>query len=142
MCIRDRDDKYQNISDFLSNNASTINSVYVLEHIKFSPDQFKITDEIAGQLSPLVELLNSNPTVKLEIGAHTESIGNDKKNMVVSIKRATAIAGYLIRKGIDRNRLKVMGYGETKLMNHCRNEVICSQEEHFENHRIELKIVE
>ena len=136
------DESYQGMNDFLSNNASAINAVYTLGNIKFSPEQFKITDEIARHLSPLIELLKLHPTVKLEIGAHTESIGNDKKNMVVSIKRATAIAGHLIRKGIDRDRLQVMGYGETQLINHCSNEITCSQEEHFQNHRIELRIIE
>ena len=136
------DDRYQSMSDFLSNNANSINAIYVLNHIKFSPEQFKITDEIVEQLSSLVELLRLYPEIKLEIGAHTESLGNDKKNMVISIKRATAIAGHLIRKGIDRNRLQVMGYGETQLINHCSNEVTCTQEEHFENHRIVLKVVE
>ena len=130
------------LDKFLSNKTLANNSVFILENIKFSPDQFKITDEIAQQIQPLVEVLQKNNQVKLEIGAHTESIGDDKKNMVLSIKRATAIAGYLIRNGVDKNQLQVMGYGETQLVNQCSNDITCTQEEHFENHRIELKVIE
>ena len=130
------------LTEFLSNNIFSGNSTFVLGNIKFSPEQFKVTDEIGQQLQPLIAELQKNKTVKLEIGAHTESIGNDKKNMVLSIKRATAIAGYLIRNGVNKSQLQVMGYGETQLLNRCSNDVTCTQEEHYENHRIELKIVE
>jgi len=129
------------LNDFLSNNTLSVNSIFVLEKIKFSPEQFKVTDEIGQQLQPLVEELKKNKTVNLEIGAHTESIGDNKKNMVLSIKRATAVAGYLIRNGVDKNQLQVMGYGETQLLNRCSNDVTCTQEEHYENHRIEVKIL-
>ena len=132
----------KSLNSFLSNNTPSVNSIFILENIKFTPEHFKVTDKIGQQLLPLVEVLKKNSQVKLEIGAHTESIGDDKKNMVLSIKRATAIAGYLIRNGVRKNQLQVMGYGETQLINKCSNDVTCTQEEHFENHRIELKIIE
>ena len=112
-----------------------------MENIKFNPAQYSVTPEITVQLDQLVSILNDYPGVKLEVASHTESIGDDRENMIFSIKRATAIAGYLIRKGIATDRLKVMGYGETQLLNHCSNEVDCEEEEHALNQRIEVKIL-
>ncbi len=85
--------------------------------------------------------MNEFPALKIEINAHTQSLGDDRKNMVFSIKRATAIAGYLIRKEIGTDRVKVMGSGETQLLNHCGNGITCSPEDHAINQRIELKIL-
>ena len=135
--------KKNNLDQFLSNLSSRQagEAVFILEKIKFTPEHFKVNDEIAGQLLPVAEALKRHPAIQFEIGAHTESIGDDKKNMVVSIKRATAIAGYLIKQGIDRKRLQVMGYGETQLINHCSNDVTCDQKEHYKNHRIEIKVI-
>ena len=50
----------------------------------------------------------------VEIGVHTDARGNDEWNLELSQKRADAIHAYLVGKGIDANRLRAKGYGETK----------------------------
>jgi outer membrane protein OmpA-like peptidoglycan-associated protein len=47
---------------------------------------------------------------------------------------------YIVSKGIDRSRLKAIGYGESKLLNRCGNDVKCSEAEHAKNRRTEFRI--
>jgi len=92
------------------------------------------------QLEPIVKMLLAQPALKLEISAHTESIGYDENNMTISQKRAKAIKNYLLYKGVEANRVIAIGYGETKLVNHCSNGVVCEEEEHKANQRVEVRV--
>ena len=127
--------------EYLTLQSPQDEMIFILEKIKFESKKYTITDDISSRLDELVKLMNEFPALKIEINAHTESIGDDRENMVFSIKRATATAGYLIRRGIGTDRVKVMGYGETQLLNHCGNGVTCSPEDHAINQRVELKIL-
>ncbi len=127
--------------EYLTLQSPQYETVFILEKIKFEPKKYMITDDVSNRLDELVALMNEFPVLNIEVNAHTESLGDDRENMVSSIKRATAIAGYLIRKGIGTDRVKVMGYGETQLLNHCSNGVNCSPEDHAINQRVELKIL-
>ncbi len=129
------------LQDHLDINDTPEEGIFVLENIKFDKEQYVVTETNASYLDELVELMIKNPELKIEVNAHTESIGDDRDNMVFSIKRATAVAGYLIRKGIATDRLKVMGYGETQLLNHCSNGIPCTDSEHIINQRIEIKVL-
>lgn len=125
--------------DHLANNSPQADAIFVLEKLKFGNRKYIIDNQNSSSLDELLQLMEKNTSLKIEISSHTKSIGDDKDNMVISIKRATAVAGYLIRKGIGTDRVKVMGYGETQLLNHCSNEVNCSDEEHDMNQRIEIR---
>jgi len=70
------------------------------------------------------------------------SRGNDDYNLKLSQRRADAAVNYLVSKGISRSRLVAKGYGETRLLNHCGNGVNCSEEQHQENRRTEIKIID
>jgi outer membrane protein OmpA-like peptidoglycan-associated protein len=78
----------------------------------------------------------------IELSSHTDSRSSDAFNLQLSQKRAKAAVDYLISKGINKNRLIAIGYGETKLLNKCSNDVNCSEEEHAINRRTEFKILE
>jgi outer membrane protein OmpA-like peptidoglycan-associated protein len=58
--------------------------------------------------------LNENPSVCLEIAAHTDNVGSDANNQILSQKRAESVVQYLVSKGIGTLRLKPKGYGEEK----------------------------
>ena len=64
----------------------------------------------------LIKLLTDIPTMKIELGGHTDSKGSDEYNMKLSASRAQAVVDYLATHGIDKNRLTSNGYGETKPM--------------------------
>ncbi len=131
----------EKLKEYLTINNSSEGDTFVLESLKFHPNEYIVNASMVSYLEELVTLMIGNPNLKIEISGHTESIGNDKGNMIFSIKRATAIAGYLIRNGIQTDRVKVMGYGETQLLNHCKNGVTCTTEEHAINQRIEVKVL-
>jgi outer membrane protein OmpA-like peptidoglycan-associated protein len=64
-------------------------------------------------LDDLVRLLNENPTMQIELSAHTDSKGTDEYNNKLSEARAQAVVDYLISKGIAKERLIAKGYGES-----------------------------
>jgi peptidoglycan-associated lipoprotein len=68
--------------------------------------------ESLASLDTLVTLLKENPTVAIELMAHTDCRGNDADNLVLSQKRAQSVVDYLITKGIQQGRLTAKGYGE------------------------------
>ena len=86
-------------------------------------------------------MLKDNPRIQIELSSHTDSGAGDQYNLVLSDKRAKAAVDYLIANGIDSKRLKWKGYGETKILNKCANNVECSEEEHQMNRRTEFKVV-
>jgi outer membrane protein OmpA-like peptidoglycan-associated protein len=87
-------------------------------------------------------LLSLNSRIKVEIAVHTDSRGDDDFNLGLSQLRAVRLTDYLVSKGIDGRRITPKGYGETRLLNHCRNDVKCSNAEHLVNRRVELIITE
>jgi outer membrane protein OmpA-like peptidoglycan-associated protein len=58
-------------------------------------------------------VLNDNPTIIIELGAHTDSKGTDEYNQKLSQARAKSVVEYLVSKGISRSRLLAKGYGES-----------------------------
>ncbi len=90
------------------------NKVFVLENIYFGYDSADIRRDAAAELDKLVTLLNDNSDLKIEMGSHTDSVASDAYNIQLSQRRAESTVNYLIRKGIDPNRLVAKGYGESK----------------------------
>ncbi|HXH19999.1 MAG TPA: OmpA family protein [Chitinophagales bacterium] len=113
----------------------------VLQNIYYDYDSTVLRDDSKPVLDTLVALLNENPDVIVEIGSHTDSRGSDEYNMVLSQGRAESVVRYLIEKGIDAKRVRAKGYGETRLVNHCGNDVECTEEEHQHNRRTTFKVL-
>jgi peptidoglycan-associated lipoprotein len=113
----------------------------VLENIYYDLDKWFIRPDAAAELDKLVKLLNDNPNINIEMGSHTDSRAGDNYNLILSNKRAQAAVEYLVFKGIDASRLTYKGYGETKLVNRCKNDVECSEEEHQQNRRTEFRVM-
>ncbi len=85
----------------------------VLKNIFFDFDKATIRMESAGELDRLIKLLTENPTLKIELGSHTDSKGSDDYNQKLSQSRSQSVVTYLIGKGISTDRLVAKGYGET-----------------------------
>lgn len=93
-------------------------------------------------LNKLIDFLKQNPSLKIEISAHTDSRGSEEYNLSLSQKRAESVVLFLYFDGeISKERMSAKGYGETKLVNHCKNGVECNDEEHGINRRTELKVL-
>ena len=77
----------------------------------------------------------------IDFGAHTDARGPDALNLSLSEQRAVETVAYLISQGISAERLTGKGYGETKLLNECANNVRCTEQQHKENKRTEFVVV-
>jgi outer membrane protein OmpA-like peptidoglycan-associated protein len=106
--------------------------------IYFDLDKSNIRKDAAIELNRVVNILNKYPNIRLEIKSHTDSRAPDNYNMKLSNKRAKATINYIISKGIDANRVFGKGYGETEIINKCKNGVKCTQAEHALNRRTEF----
>ena len=111
-----------------------------LENIYFDLDKWDIRADAAGELDKLAMTLLANPRVKIEMGSHCDSREGNGYNQLLSELRAEATVNYLASKGVDRSRLTARGYGETQPVNHCVDNVYCSELEHQLNRRTTFKI--
>ena len=84
-----------------------------LRDIYYETNDFSLTQESKMLLSLFIEFLNENPTVKVEIQGHTDNIGRDDDNLLLSENRAKSVYEYVIGQGISANRLRYKGYGES-----------------------------
>lgn len=116
--------------------AKTLN----ISMIYFNLGKWNITDSAAVELEKILAVMREYPEIKIDIRSHTDSRSSFKSNLVLSDKRAKSIMAWLVGKGIAANRLKGKGYGETKLLNRCKDGVKCSEEEHLQNRRSEFVI--
>ncbi len=112
-----------------------------LDKIYFDFDKSNIREDAATTLNVLVDLMKKYPTMEIEVSAHTDARGSDQYNLDLSKRRAASTLEYLVSQGIDRRRLKSIGYGEMQPLNKCVKEGICSEEEYDINRRCEFTIL-
>ena len=112
-----------------------------LRHIYFDLDKSNIRKDARVELEKIVEVLTQNPTIKIEIGSHTDSRQSKAYNQALSQRRAKSTLEYLVQRGIAKSRLTAKGYGESQLVNQCADGVQCSEAEHQLNRRSTFVIV-
>lgn len=123
-------------------NKQKQEAITIIESLYYAYGDFKIDASGQNILDKVITVLNSNKNLNIELSSHTDSRSSDGFNLALSQKRAKAAVDYIISKGINKSRLKAVGYGESRLLNNCKNDAPCSEEEHAKNRRTEFKIVE
>ncbi len=108
---------------------------FTLEAIQFKQSKAFILKESYPSLDELFRFLQRNKNVHIQIAGHTDNVGDKKDLMWLSNDRAETIKIYLIEKGIDRTRLKSIGYGGNFPLNDNSTEVFRA-----ENRRVEITI--
>jgi outer membrane protein OmpA-like peptidoglycan-associated protein len=114
-----------------------VGNTIILKNIFFDFDKATLRPESINELDRLVKLMNENPTIKIELGSHTDSKGSDEYNMRLSEARSKSVVDYLISKGISPSRLVAKGYGESRPVD--TND---TEEGRQNNRRTEFKILE
>ena len=99
-----------------------------------------IPEAAVPYIDQVVGFMKDHPGAVFELCSHTDSQGNSAYNLSLSQGRAEAFLAYLSGKGIDRNRLAVQSYGESQLINHCKDGIHCTEAEHLQNRRIEWSL--
>lgn len=147
--VFDTQEKFEGVLDIaptvekiVVGKAIRIDKLYELENIYYGLDKWEILPEAAQELDKLVQLLQDNPTVHIELSAHTDARGSSAYNLRLSELRAMAAFSYITARGIDTQRIVAKGYGEQKLINHCRDGVSCTEQEHYQNRRTEFAVTE
>lgn len=104
--------------DSVMNNVAMtkleLNKEYTLKNILYEFGKATLTETSKEVLDTLYAVLVENPTFEIELSAHTDAIGSDAANLKLSQDRAESCVNYLISKGIAKERLKPVGYGESR----------------------------
>jgi outer membrane protein OmpA-like peptidoglycan-associated protein len=112
------------------------NAVAILNNIFFESNKHDVTAKSIPELEEVVKFLTANPTTKVEISGHTDNVGDESYNQLLSQKRAQSVVDYFLGKGIAQERLTKVGYGSKSPIR--PNDT----EEHRQaNRRIEFKIL-
>lgn len=117
------------------------NKAITLNNILFDLDKYVIKEAAKPELNRLVRFMKDNPTVRVELSSHTDSRASAAYNLTLSQNRANASVDYIVSQGIARDRIEAKGYGESKLLNQCADDVSCSEAQHAINRRTEMKVI-
>lgn len=113
-----------------------VNASIVLSNIFFDINKFEVRSESQVELDKVIQLLNENPTLKIQISGHTDNVGKPADNLALSDNRSKSVVNYLISKGVAAQRLTFKGFGETQPI--ADN---ISEEGRAKNRRTELKVL-
>lgn len=104
--------KIQEKKDYSQKHTSDLNDV-IVENILFSFDKYSINEPYYENLDKLANYLNNNPQAVIEIGGHTDILGSDDYNYLLSYNRAKSVKDYLVKKGNKPENIIIEKYGKT-----------------------------
>lgn len=104
--------------------------------VLFDSGDHKLDLEDMNNLAHLLSSLRGNPNMKIEIAAHTDNVGKDENNMRLSHLRAKSVKEFLVKEGIEENRILSKGYGEAKPI--ADN---ATAEGRAKNRRVEVRVI-
>lgn len=99
-----------------------VNEVYVLKNIQFKFDSYQLLPTSFDELNKLIALLKKNLSWKVELSGHTDDQGSEEYNLTLSRQRARSVGDYLVQNGIDKARVRALGFGMQKPMQTGRDE--------------------
>ncbi len=114
-----------------------VNTSLNLNDILFESNSAQLSAVSYEELSRVVDVMLKNPTMKVEISAHTDDVGSEGYNLALSEKRAQSVVDHLISKSIPENRFVAVGYGESRPITNNT-----SEDNRAKNRRVELKVLE
>lgn len=120
--------------DSVIENTEVKNEIIIVQDMLFEFNDTIIKNKEICTLDSIFTILNNQEFDSLMITGHTDSIGSLDYNLTLSLARANSIANYLINCGIKKNKLRVFGYGETKLLKNMDGA-------DSRNRRVEIEII-
>ncbi len=127
--------------DMIVENDGEVEKI-IVDPIYFDYDKSAITSRAEIELKKVLFAMQQFPEMRIKIESHTDARGSDSYNLRLSDDRAKSTRDYLILKGITQNRiLSAVGYGETMLINNCKNGVKCSDQDHLINRRSDFIVI-
>ena len=127
--------------DMIVENDGEVEKI-IVDPIYFDYDKSAITSRAEIELKKVLFAMQQFPEMRIKIESHTDARGSDSYNLRLSDDRAKSTRDYLILKGITQDRiLSAVGYGETMLINNCKNGVKCSDQDHLINRRSDFIVI-
>jgi outer membrane protein OmpA-like peptidoglycan-associated protein len=108
----------------------------VLNNLFFESGKADLLLASLPELRKIGRLMSLNPAMKIEVSGHTDNVGKDPDNLILSQKRANAVRDHLVKQGIPASRIVPKGYGETKPLNDNSDE-----DKRRLNRRIEFRVM-
>jgi outer membrane protein OmpA-like peptidoglycan-associated protein len=131
----------ENIPLSVSLERIKVSTPVIWKGIAFQKKKWQLTTQSGEALDSLALLLENNPRLVVEIGSYTDSRQSDADNISLTQRRAELVETYLATRGIKKDRMIAKGYGEAKLLNNCVNGILCIEEDHQVNNRIEVTVL-
>lgn len=116
-------------------------TVILLQNLYYDFGKSAVRTGEARELDALLRIMQQFPSMQIEVASHTDSRGATDYNLQLSFKRAEAAKEFLVQRGIDPSRIRTTGYGESRLRNGCKDGVPCSEAEHQQNRRTEVRVI-
>lgn len=113
-----------------------VEQTVVLKTVNFDFGSDKLTSDAKTTLDQVAKSLATQPTLRVEIAGHTDSLGPQAINLTLSEKRSIAVKSYLVAHGVAAERLRAEGYGEFNPI--ATNE---TEEGRARNRRVEFKVL-
>jgi outer membrane protein OmpA-like peptidoglycan-associated protein len=130
-------EKEKTITKTVEMRKLSVGVVSILRNIYFDFEKATFKTESYPELNKLETMMKQNTSLQVEIGGHTDSVGDNKFNLGLSLRRANAVKSFLTSKGVDTRRIKAVGYGETKPLASNDDE----EEGRQFNRRVEFKVL-
>ena len=112
-----------------------------IEPIYFDLDKYTLRPSSIISLNEVFRTLIKFPNMILEVNSYADSRASIPYNRVLSLRRAQVTKSWLVKKGIDSNRLLIKAYGEENIDNLCGDNVDCSEREYQLNRKSSFKIL-
>lgn len=123
----------------LANNLQD-GSTIILDKIFYEYNKATLNQSAVRYLDALLEMLKRYPEMEIDLVSHTDTRGPARLNQELTDARAENAKTYLVYKGIAANRINAYGKGESEPRNRCADGVECSDEEHQQNNRLEVRV--
>ncbi len=108
---------------------------YAANNIYFATGKYVLLAKSNKGLSEVAKILKENPDLRLAIDGHTDDVGSDASNQLLSERRANAVRAYLVKQGVDESRIVATGHGESEPV--TDNKTAAGRQK---NRRVELKL--
>ncbi|MFV0365837.1 MAG: OmpA family protein [Mangrovibacterium sp.] len=90
-----------------------IDKPIAVENINYEFGSASLTEGSKIALDTVIDILNTNPNITIELMSHSDHVGSNQANSILSQQRAQSVVDYLITRGVDGKRLVAKGYGES-----------------------------
>lgn len=115
-----------------------IDQVNVSKMLTFKPNGFDLLPKDEAELTAIVQILSKNKSLKVDVYAHTDAKSDPKAAMELTTKQAQSVYNFLIKKGVEPGRIKMLPKGNSQPRKTCTAKTDCDEADHKTNRRIEF----